>query len=625
VKLREASPAPATTSGRRDTVVEKDAIVSDDQPKSKTDARRSSGAAPHEIVETRRPTVPRAAAAKSSAGRRRDSRAARTAIGVGGLRALAREEPETSSSAPVAPASARGIAPPSSRSMGAPLPREDSDAPPSASGSVHAAVPPSSRVMGMGALVPREDSAPPPSSHGRDPRGARTSIGLHDREEPAAPPSSRARDPRAGRTTVALGESLGGEAPPSSKGNFQPLSQPASSQASRTATVPLGAPLRELGAPSREPAPAAKADTAASSQRGTEVAQLHAKVAALQAELAGAEELLATAHKREFAEDEMVGTMLARLAEVESQRSEDQAQAAEAAARAQTAEARVVDMAAHLGKLRSAHAEATERLHTAATRQAQDRLEIDRLRAERAATRRELEVAQASAAEARDALARGRAEAEALQGKLASDQEELESLRARVAELTAACEQRDQTLARRDAVEAALETTRRELAETQRHAMSGEHRLSDQLRYRDTEIEQFKAEVQHSRAHVRRVEKELWGARRELELLHVTVERGRRTIDASGLRVSELLATTARHKQLVEDAQRARAAAQEELASARGDIEGLTAQCVAAERRAAEASAALDALRAEHERIVAALPEADADLFDDDRPAARTP
>jgi chromosome segregation ATPase len=133
--------------------------------------------------------------------------------------------------------------------------------------------------------------------------------------------------------------------------------------------------------------------------------------------------------------------MLARVAEVEGKLRAAQKQATDA-------DERAAELHAQLAKARTANKQ-----------------ELDRARAELEAVRADSSVTSATAEKAlaaeREQVSALRAELDRARTQLAREREERESLRARVADFAAVCDERDQALRREEELEAALAESQR--------------------------------------------------------------------------------------------------------------------------------------------------------------------
>lgn len=322
------------------------------------------------------------------------------------------------------------------------------------------------------------------------------------------------------------------------------------------------------------------------SSRTEELAQLYRKIADMQAELADAEARFDRAMRSSAGADEMVGQMLARVADVE-------AKLAAATKQATDAEARAGELATQLGKARATQAEIAERLRVAESRLRGDHQESDRFQAELEAARTEATMSIAAAEEAQDALIRERDTVTALRADLARaeaqlsrEREERESLRARVREFAEVCDERDKALLREELLAADLEATKQELAEMQRKAASGEHRLGAEVE----RIADLEAALEQARARTASVEEQLAEALDEIdEIAKAKKDFERRYAEA------EAGAVAARAEAAAVEARLAELSIEREL------HDGMSVQ------NAAEHEARLDALRKSHAAEVTEL------------------
>src|SRR6185437_674259 len=111
------------------------------------------------------------------------------------------------------------------------------------------------------------------------------------------------------------------------------------------------------------------------------------------------------------------------------------------------------------------------------------------------ASEKKAEAQHAATDAAHEETATAAAQVQALRAELGHGEEERERLRARIAELERLREERDEAHLREELLEMHLNTARTEVQKARKHALSGQHRLGNELRDRVAQIDRLGEEV----------------------------------------------------------------------------------------------------------------------------------
>ena len=327
-----------------------------------------------------------------------------------------------------------------------------------------------------------------------------------------------------------------------------------------TSSQIVGRPLR---GPQSSSIPAGRIVTESrgpASMRPDELAHLYRKIADLQADVAEGEARAVKAERERAATDEMLGQMLARVAEVEARLRFEQK-------RAESSE----NGAAQAARLRASQGELQERLQAA---EAQN----ERLRIDLTHSRREAGTHRLAADDQLHLLAKEREETAALRARLDREQQEREALRARIAELDGtAGEHREASTRERD-ISAKLEQAWVEIRSAHESRSALEAELADARNKLALEIV---AATPPARLDLGQgaAEQAISEARADLLKARAAHERAMESLrEAHTAELAEALADRARRERAAADTEhdagrRDLARLEEELAEARRQIE----------------------------------------------------
>jgi chromosome segregation ATPase len=321
------------------------------------------------------------------------------------------------------------------------------------------------------------------------------------------------------------------------------------------------------------------------------------RVASLQAELSDTRGRLVKQEDEQAANDDALGKMLARVADVEARLRAQQKRAAEAEERAQESEDRVEELAAEVQRLRSEAARGAPDT----PRSGAEPPDVARLREELAGATRRIEAERRGAEEAARDREREREQAGSLRTKLADleiFQVEVEELRGTVVSL-----ETDLARVRRD-LEKERVTSRemeRRLVEQRLEGERSRAEMNEIGSLRD-EFEEAQEELVSRRSEIERLTRQVAALSAERNQTKRDLEGAEERLAEKAQELAQALSEVARIRRdltEVNDLRKALTAAHDDLAALRAEVEASRADAGGRERRLADLRRETDTLRAQ--------------------------